>query len=116
LAAQIQTNRSWAVAPSVAITGTLVSVTHALITSADDAGIQGVIDAYAFDPAWLNPIDAAAELVLEDYVFHAIKGIIVLWSGLASAIPSGWVLCDGTNGTPDLRDRFIIGDGTGPTL
>lgn len=36
-------------------------------------------------------------------------GVIVMWSGLLSAIPSGWRLCDGTNGTPDLRDRFVRG-------
>lgn len=35
------------------------------------------------------------------------SGIIVMWSGPRAAIPSGWALCDGTNGTPDLRDRFI---------
>ena len=38
-------------------------------------------------------------------------GVIVLWYGLANAIPSGWNLCDGANNTPDLRDRFIIGGG-----
>jgi len=36
-------------------------------------------------------------------------GVIVMWSGALSSIPSGWALCDGTNGTPDLRDRFILG-------
>lgn len=38
-------------------------------------------------------------------------GGIVMWSGSMDpgAIPSGWLLCDGTNGTPDLRNRFIIG-------
>jgi hypothetical protein len=39
-------------------------------------------------------------------------GIIAMWSGLVAAIPAGWVLCDGTNGTPDLRQRFIMGAGT----
>ena len=38
-------------------------------------------------------------------------GVIVLWSGAANAIPSGYVLCDGNNSTPDLRDRFIVGAG-----
>ncbi len=38
-------------------------------------------------------------------------GIIVTWGGSADAIPSHWALCDGTNGTPDLRDRFIMGSG-----
>ena len=38
-----------------------------------------------------------------------VTGMILLWSGAANAIPSGWVLCDGNNSTPDLRDRFVIG-------
>jgi hypothetical protein len=37
------------------------------------------------------------------------KGIIAIWSGSIASIPSGWKLCDGNNGTPDLRNRFIIG-------
>ena len=31
-----------------------------------------------------------------------------MWSGAISAIPTGWVICDGTNSTPDLTDRFVI--------
>ncbi|MDR7492449.1 MAG: hypothetical protein QN122_13510 [Armatimonadota bacterium] len=36
-------------------------------------------------------------------------GIIALWSGTLTSIPAGWALCDGTQGTPDLRDRFVRG-------
>lgn len=36
-------------------------------------------------------------------------GMIIMWSGTIATIPSGWVLCDGSNSTPDLRNRFIIG-------
>ena len=36
------------------------------------------------------------------------SGTIVMWSGSLFEIPDGWALCDGTNGTPDLRDRFIL--------
>jgi len=39
------------------------------------------------------------------------SGVIALWSGSTASIPSGWVICDGTNSTPDLRDRFIVGAG-----
>jgi hypothetical protein len=39
-------------------------------------------------------------------------GIISMWSGSIASIPSGWVLCDGANSTPDLRDRFIVGAGS----
>jgi len=38
-------------------------------------------------------------------------GVIVMWSGLLADIPDGWALCDGTQGTPDLRDRFILSVG-----
>lgn len=45
--------------------------------------------------------------------FDAIAtGIITMWYGAVPSIPSGWFLCDGTNGTPDLRDRFIVGAGS----
>ena len=39
------------------------------------------------------------------------SGGIIMWSGSQSNIPSGWVLCDGNNSTPDLRDRFVLGAG-----
>jgi hypothetical protein len=35
--------------------------------------------------------------------------MILMWSGLISAVPTGWYFCNGANGTPDLRDKFIIG-------
>ena len=34
---------------------------------------------------------------------------IIIWSGSVATIPDGWQLCDGTGGTPDLRDRFVMG-------
>jgi len=37
------------------------------------------------------------------------SGLISMWSGTIASIPSGWVLCNGSNSTPDLRNRFIIG-------
>ena len=40
-----------------------------------------------------------------------LLGSIVLWSGSLITIPAGWQLCNGTNGTPDLRNRFVIGAG-----
>ncbi|WP_193215439.1 hypothetical protein [Aliarcobacter butzleri] len=40
------------------------------------------------------------------------KGIINMWSGAIINIPNGWALCNGQNGTPDLRDKFIVGAGT----
>lgn len=39
-------------------------------------------------------------------------GAIMMWSGSIATIPSGWLLCNGSSGTPDLRDRFIVGAGS----
>ena len=41
-----------------------------------------------------------------------VTGMIALWSGAIVDIPAGFALCDGTNGTPDLRDRFVPGAGS----
>ncbi len=35
-------------------------------------------------------------------------GGIIMWSGAYGDIPNGWQLCDGTDGTPDLRNRFVL--------
>ena len=38
-------------------------------------------------------------------------GVIVMWYGSQASIPSGWAICNGGNGTPNLLDRFIVGAG-----
>lgn len=40
------------------------------------------------------------------------SGIIVMWNGSIASIPSGFYLCNGSNGTSDLRDKFIVGAGS----
>jgi len=40
------------------------------------------------------------------------SGLISIWSGSTGSIPTGWVICDGSNGTPDLRSKFVIGAGS----
>ena len=39
------------------------------------------------------------------------RGIITMWVGLSTSVPAGWVVCDGSQGTPNLLNRFIIGAG-----
>ena len=41
-----------------------------------------------------------------------VSGMIMLWSGSTASIPAGWLLCNGTSSTPDLRDRFVVGAGS----
>ena len=43
-------------------------------------------------------------------------GLICMWSGSSSNIPNGWVLCNGSNNTPDLRDKFVLGAGKNYTV
>ena len=49
------------------------------------------------------------------FAFNAYNGVpqnaIIMWSGAINQIPIGWALCDGTNGTPNLKDRFVVGAG-----
>ena len=64
-----------------------------------------------------TPINKALLQPIEDFLAAlgsgglVPPGAIIMWSGAADAIPEGWALCDGSNGTPDLRDRFIVGAG-----
>ena len=57
---------------------------------------------------WINEIKTR---LVEMSGFLVPSGVILMWSGTADNIPKGWLLCDGMNGTPNLRDRFIIGAG-----
>lgn len=50
---------------------------------------------------------------IADYINNTacVAGMVTMWAGDIGSIPTGWVLCNGGSGSPDLRDRFIIGAG-----
>ncbi len=60
---------------------------------------------------------ASAPYALKSAVAESLEGAlagfpsggIAMWSGTVASIPEGWALCDGSNGSPDLRDRFVVG-------
>jgi len=61
----------------------------------------------------LSTPNADTDLVNKSYVDTQIaavipSGLIAIWTGTIANIPTGWALCDGTNGTPDLTDKFVI--------
>jgi hypothetical protein len=56
-----------------------------------------------------NTTQLASTAFVQSAIGAALSGVIVMWSGTIATIPSGWVLCNGSNSTPDLRNRFIIG-------
>lgn len=63
------------------------------------------------DKKFVVDSNGAKEIIGTTEYFMVPKGAIIIWSGSVNDIPSGWVLCDGTNGTPDLRNRFVLGAG-----
>ena len=72
-------------------------------TPINKALLQPIEDALGAVTQKLSGIDEGANRIP--------PGLIAMWSGSVANIPSGWALCDGRNGTPDLRDRFIVGAG-----
>ena len=72
---------------------------------------------------WHIPINANFDSI-DDYITNQIlpmiytipSGTILMWYGTEETISAGWQICDGTNETPDLRDKFIIGAGSTYTL
>lgn len=63
--------------------------------------------------AELNHMDGVTSNVQTqfDNIQSFPSGGIIMWSGSVASIPTGWVLCDGNNSTPDLRNRFVVGAG-----
>ena len=58
---------------------------------------------YTYDN--INGIPPASSVV------NVPSGGIIIWSGLSTAIPTGYILCNGTNGTPNLQNSFVVGAG-----
>ena len=55
---------------------------------------------------------ARTNLDVAQAVYAVPSGGIIMWSGSIATIPTGWLLCNGSSGTPDLRNRFVIGSGS----
>lgn len=80
---------------NLTVTGTTTLSDDLIVSSSSGIAGQALLSQGAGQP----PIWGAA----------FVSGMIMMWSGSIASIPSGWVLCNGSNGTPDLRDKFVIG-------
>ncbi|MCG8699074.1 MAG: phage tail protein [Bacteroidales bacterium] len=71
--------------------------------------VSAVMAEYSGDTARLRERFKALEA--KEFVGHGTVpvGGIIMWSGQENKIPEGWALCNGSNGTPDLRGRFVVG-------
>lgn len=88
---------NFGVGGNATITGTSTLGNALILNSSSGTSGQVVVSQGAgVAPAWGNAF---------------VTGMIMMWSGSIASIPSGWALCNGSGGTPDLRDRFIVGAG-----
>jgi hypothetical protein len=69
------------------------------LTAGAGATIQGGLNVLGEAKSTVNGVD----------YFMVPRGSIVMWSGSSTNLPVGWALCDGSNGTPNLSDRFVMG-------
>lgn len=97
-----------------------------ILSNTATSGQGGSLTVTSFDhtnttPTTLLTLDASGNATFAGFLTAALikqlglallpTGVIVKWSGLATAVPGGYHLCDGSSGTPDLRDKFVIGAG-----
>jgi len=86
------------VAGNVSVTGTTTLLDDLILGGSSGTSGQVVVSqGIGNPPAWGNAF---------------VTGMIMMWSGSIASIPSGWALCNGASGTPDLRDRFVVGAGS----
>lgn len=70
---------------------------------------DGTPDGYIPWTSFTKAEDVSISALLTNPTLAFVSGMIIMWSG--SLIPHGWALCDGQQGRPDLRGRFIVGSG-----
>jgi len=85
---------SFTVAGTLTSSGTLAVTGGLTLDGAAGTSGQVMVSAGSGTPTWGNAF---------------VAGMIMLWSGSSATIPTGWLLCDGSSSTPDLRNRFVVG-------
>ena len=105
--------------PSKVIKGTEIDAEYTAIASAISSKADSNSPTLTGTP--LTPTASAGtsttQIASTAFVSTAVASVfpsggIIIWSGSSASIPSGWVLCNGSNSTPDLRDRFVVGAGS----
>ena len=110
---------------SSASSGSYLAISHAgqgdtfVIADSDRVGVGTAIPRAKFDVVGDLRVDTNANItgIVTANTFAGNGTIpvggIIMWSGTIANIPTGWALCNGSNSTPDLRNRFIVGAHSG---
>ena len=93
----------------VELKGKITDVTD----TSEDSTLEVVVKKDGADKTITFPSETGTLALVSQLTSSFPSGGIIMWSGAENAIPSGWVLCNGQNSTPDLRNRFVVGAGTG---
>jgi len=113
VAGNISGTLSTAAQPNITSVGTLSSLAvSGNLSVGGVAALAGTVTAPTAANATSNTQVATTAFVSNSLSNILPSGVIVMWSGSVASIPAGWLLCDGTNSTPDLRARFVVGAGS----
>ena len=93
----------------VELRGKITDVTD----TSEDSTLEVIVKKDGADKTITFPSETGTLALVSDLGNAFPSGGIIMWSGAENTIPSGWVLCNGSNSTPDLRNRFIVGAGSG---
>lgn len=90
------------------IKSTFPNLDAAMTASEDDLNLMTGISGTTPTTGQIVQVNAGGTLGLADQADTFPTGGIIMWSGTIATIPTGWALCDGTNGTPNLTGRFVV--------
>ena len=86
------------------VSGTNASLSVGTVTTTVASGATGTTQAFGTNNTTIATTAFVRSIIP--------AGVILMWSGSVASIPSGWYLCNGANGTPNLLDRFVIAAGS----
>ena len=95
--------------------GSIYAAKHSLEVTFDHYGGTGAApttNTFAISTLADSTATSLVNKTLVDTTFiHSIMpyGSVIMWYGLKDNVPAGWAICDGTNGTPDLTNKFVVG-------
>ena len=82
-------------------------------SGSEDGTLEVVVKTGGNDQTIAFPTTSGTLALTSDLASAFPSGGIIMWSGAEGDIPNGWLLCNGQGSTPDLRNRFVVGAGTG---